>query len=99
MSTFGIISGACLDHVLPSFTSRLARAQKFPRQDQKDLRNMSMECLLFWTKSGPCLDHVGTIMGQGILSEKLYSGTMSGPCFHNVKATFDLAILPDQVES
>merc|ERR1712081_75438 len=52
------MSGPCWDHVWPSFTSRPARALKLSRLSQHGLRTLPMDCLIFGTMSGPCLDHV-----------------------------------------
>ena len=47
-----------LDHVWPSFPFRPARALKFSRLGKYGLSNISIECLLFGTISGPCWDNV-----------------------------------------
>ena len=47
----------CVDHVLPIFTKRLARALKLSRLSQHGHGHMSLECQLFGTMSGLCLDH------------------------------------------
>ena len=47
-----------LDHVWPSFPFRPARALKFSILGKYGLSNISIECLLFGTISGPCWDNV-----------------------------------------
>ena len=53
-----------LDYVWPSFTLRPARALKFSRLGRYGLSNISIECLLCGTISGPCLNQVGTMFGM-----------------------------------
>ena len=62
--------GTCKDHVGPIFTSRSDKALKFPRLSQHGLRNMSMECPLFGTMPGPCLDLAGAMFGVSQLPDQ-----------------------------
>ena len=63
--------GLYWDHVYPNFTPRPARALKYWRLSQYGLMNISMECLLFGTMSGPSLDHVGTMLGPASIPDQL----------------------------
>ena len=63
--------GLCLDHVWPSFTPRPARALEFLRLSQLGLNLIFIVYLLFWTMSGPCLHHIGTIFGPSLCSDPL----------------------------
>ena len=50
--------GPQLDQVWPIFTSTPAGAMKFSILGEYGLSNISIECLLFGTISGPCWDSV-----------------------------------------
>ena len=58
-----VCHGPCWDHIWPSFGSKPARALIFSKLSQQDLKQVSRECPLFGTLSGPCLAHDGAISG------------------------------------
>ena len=66
---FGYLLYLCfyLFEIWPSFTFEPAKALKFSTLGKYGLRNISMECLLFGTISGPCLDHVGSMFALASL--------------------------------
>ena len=65
------MSRPCWDYVWPGLTSIPARALKFSRLDQFCVRPIWMEYLLFGILSGPCLDHVRTLIDLALLTDQL----------------------------
>ena len=55
------VFGPCLGQVWFAFSFKLAGGLNFLRLKQTDLKEM-MECLIFWTMSGPYFGHVGAML-------------------------------------